>query len=299
VALARRSSPGAAGLVCLARAVCAAVWELGTLWARLPRVETALVGGATGRIVCVHEVWWERAMIAVRSPGWFMLAAGALVLGCASWLPACGGDSRDSGRTVSKGPIPASLRTAESASEDIIDLALQHKRDGVVARAKVLKAVADGPAARALHTSGAPAADIVEFQRRAAVVSRVATHAPFINLALASNAAFELVPAFFERYDSPVPGTVIRLDYLNFAAKLQSLKGDRRALGAAVRSLEGTWGRLRPHVVAARGARVAAAFDKHVRAMRALGANREPAKTQREAQHGLDLVDKLEHVYSG
>jgi hypothetical protein len=33
-------------------------------------------------------------------------------------------------------------------------------------------------------------------------------------------------------------------------------------------------------------------------AMRKLVANREPAKTQREAQHGLDLVDELEHVYS-
>jgi hypothetical protein len=229
----------------------------------------------------------------------FILATAVLALGCASGVAACGGDSQESATTAGKDPVPASLRTAESASEDIIDLALQHKRGGVVARAKVLKAVADGPAARALHTSGAPAADIVEFQRRAAVVSRVATDAPFINVALASNAAFELVPAFFERYDSPVPATVIRLDYLNFAAKLQSLKGDGRALEAAVRSLERTWGRLRPSVVAARGERVARAFDKHVRAMRALVANREPAKTQREAQHGLDLVDALEHVYSG
>jgi hypothetical protein len=237
-------------------------------------------------------------MIAARSRGWFALAAGVLVLGCASGLASCGGDSQDAGETVSKGPIPPSLRTAESASEDIIDLALQDKRGAVVARAKVLKAVADGPAARALRRSGAPAREIVEFQRRAAVVSQVAGDAPLLDVALASNATFELVPAFFARYENPVPATVTRLDYLDFAAKLQSLKGDRRALAAAVRSLERTWRRLRPQLVAAGGERVAPAFDKHVDAMRALAANHQPPRTQREAQHGLDLVDRLEHVYS-
>ena len=223
----------------------------------------------------------------------------ALVLGCASGLAACGGESQESVTTTGKKPVPASLRTAESASEDIIDLALQHDRVGVVARAKVLKAVADGPAASALRTSGVPAPQIVEFQRRAAVVARVAAEAPLLDVALASNASFELVPGFFARYDDPVPATVLKLDYLDFAAKLRSLQGDTRALGAAVSSLERTWGRLRPDVVAAGGEKVAPLFDAHVDAMRALVANRRPAQTQKEAQHGLDLVDEVESVYSG
>jgi hypothetical protein len=245
------------------------------------------------------KVRCECAMIAVRSPLSFILATAALVLGGASGLAACGGDSHESATPAGRQPIPASLRTAESASEDIIDLALQHDRAGVVARAKALKAVADGPAAAALRTSGAPAAEIVEFQRRAAAVARVAADAPLLAVALASNAAFELVPAFFARYDDPVPATVLKLDYLDFAAKLRSLQGDGRGLEAAVRSLERTWGQLRPHVVAAGGEKVAPLFDAHVDAMRALAANRRPARTQKEAQHGLDLVDTVESVYSG
>jgi hypothetical protein len=238
-------------------------------------------------------------MIGVRSPLSSIVAAVALVLGCANGLAACGGDSQEPVKTASKEPVPASLRTAESASEDIIDLALQHDRAGVVARAKVLTAVADGPAATALRRSGAPAAEIVEFQRRAAAVARVAADAPLLDVALASNAAFELVPAFFARYDDPVPATVLKLDYLDFAAKLRSLQGDGRALAAAVSSLERTWGLMRTHVVAAGGEKVAPLFDAHVAAMRALVANRQPARTQKEAQHGLDLVDRVESVYSG
>ena len=237
-------------------------------------------------------------MIALRSPRSRILAA-VLLLGCASGPAACGGDSQEVAKPAGKRPVPASLRTAESASEDIIDLALQHQRAGVVARAKVLKAVADGPAATALRRSGAPAAEILEFQRRAAAVARMAGHAALLDVALASNAAFELVPAFFARYDNPVPATVLKLDYLDFAAKLRSLQGDGRALAAAVSSLERTWGHLRPHVVAAGGEKVAPLFDEHVAAMRALVANRRPAKTQKEAQHGLDLVDEVESVYSG
>jgi hypothetical protein len=228
-----------------------------------------------------------------------VLVAAALVLGSTGGLAACGGDSKKPMVTARKAPIPASLRTAESASEDIIDLALQHKRVAVVARAKVLKAVADGPAARALRRSGAPAAEIVEFQHRAAVVARMAAGAPLLDVALASDAAFELVPAFFERYRDRVPATVTTLDYLDFTAKLQSLKANARALEAAVGVLERTWGRLRPHVVAAGGERVVPKFDAHVRAMRKLVANRRPARTQREAQRGLDLVDELERVYIG
>jgi hypothetical protein len=251
--------------------------------------------------VCADEGWRERTMSDVRSSLRRVLVNGALVLvlGCASGLAACGGESKEPADTASKGPIPASIRTAESASEDIIDLALQRRRSAVVSRAKVLKAVADGPAARALRMAGAPAARIAEFQRRAAVVARLAADAPLLDVALASNAAFELVPGFFARYDSPVPAAVMQLDYLDFAAKLQSLKGDDRALGAAVRALERTWGRLREDVVAAGGGKAARRFDGHVEAMRALAANRRPATTQREAQHGLDLVDELEAVYSG
>jgi hypothetical protein len=228
------------------------------------------------------------------------MVAAVLAVGCAGGLAACGSDSKDAARQpAAKEPIPAALRTTESASEDIVDLALQGRRSQVVARAKALKTAADGPAAKALRESGAPEGEIAELQRRAATVARLAGHAKLLDVALASNAAFELVPGFFARYDDRVPATVTRLDYLDFTAKLQSLKGDRRALAAAVSSLDTTWRGLRPQFVAAGGGKVAPAFDEHVAAMRGLAANRRPARTQREAQHGLDLVDELEHVYAG
>lgn len=239
-------------------------------------------------------------MTADRWRVWLILAGAVSALGCAGGLTACGGDSESSAsHAAAKRPIPAALRTAESASEDIIDLALQGKRAQVVARARTLRAAADGPAATALRKTDAPAAEIAEFQRRAARVARLAARAKLLDVALASNAAFRLVPGFFERYDDPVPATVTTLDYLDFEAKLRSLKGDRRALRAAVSSLGATWSGLRPQFVAAGGEEVAPKFDRHVAAMRGLAANRQPARTQREAQHGLDLVDELERAYSG
>lgn len=258
--------------------------------------------------MCANDVWRERPHCETvplmlsdhRSQLPSVLAAAALALACASAFAACGSDQKDSKTTAaSRNPIPPALRSAESASEDIIDLALDKQRAEVVSKAKALKAVADGPAASALRRVGAPAGEIAAFQRRAATVARLAADAPLLDVALASNAAFELVPGFFERYDNPVPATVIRLDYLDFAAKLRSLKGETRVLRTLVSSLDATWRGLRPQFVAAGGARVAPAFDEHVAAMRKLVANREPARTQREAQHGLDLVDELEHVYAG
>src|ERR1700752_1404748 len=71
----------------------------------------------------------------------------------------CGDDSSSSSSSSSSSeqqttteaskqlPVPASMRTVESASEDIIDLALAGKRQEVVQKAKRLDAAARGPAA--------------------------------------------------------------------------------------------------------------------------------------------------------
>ena len=67
----------------------------------------------------------------------------------------CGDDSKDKTTAAEtttaetttaqkNGPVPASLRTVESASEDIIDLALAGKRAEVVEKAKRLDAAANG-----------------------------------------------------------------------------------------------------------------------------------------------------------
>jgi hypothetical protein len=233
------------------------------------------------------------------------LAAGACLAGC--------GDAERVGTTAKNAtettrvptvavsaarhrPIPRALRAAESAAEDTIDLALAGRRDRVVQTAGTLKAAADGPAGAALRAAGVSGREITEFRARADTVARLAPRARLLEVALASNRAFGLMAGFFARYKSRVPPAVTTLDYLDFEAKLQATADHSAALGSAVTSLDRAWAGLRPDVVEAGGARVAARFDAHVARMRRLAAEGGPAAA-REAQHGLDLVDELEAVY--
>jgi outer membrane murein-binding lipoprotein Lpp len=231
--------------------------------------------------------------------------AARMVLGtivpCLAVLAAgCGGSSkRDSVASAATpaGRPPASLATVESAAEDIIDLALAGDRAKVVTKAKTLVAAAGGPAARALRRAGVSPVRIDELRRRSDRVLRLAPRAPLIEVALASNRAFELVPEFFARFRTEVPAPVLRLDYLDFEAKLQARAGHARQLVAVVRRLETTWSPLRPQIVKAGGRRAARAYDAHVHALGALAGRAALARAEREAQHGLDLVDELEAVY--
>ena len=241
------------------------------------------------------------------------LGLGALAGGC--------GGAADSGRTAASattatttaatattvaptttaassanGPIPRALRAAESDAEDTIDLALAGRRARVVAKAEALRAVADGAAGAALRSAGVSGAEIAEFRARAAEVARLAPAASLIDVALASNRAFALMPAFFAHYDSPIPPAVTSLDHLDFEAKLQARAGHVAAIHPAVAQLERTWASLRPDVVAAGGKRVATRFDAHVARMEQLAA-RGGRAAAREAQRGLDLVDEIEAVY--
>ena len=196
----------------------------------------------------------------------------------------CGSDKSDDQTTSrTKGPVPPSLRTVESASEDIIDLALAGKRAEVVRDARKLAAAA--------ADEGSP-----ELRKRAARVARLARSAPLVDVALASNQVFALVPGFFARYETPVPATVTELDYLDFEAKLESRAGDAARLRRAVAGLQTTWNSLRADVP---DKRAAARYATHVAALARLADNADPAATQREAQHGLDLVDELEGAFGG
>ena len=196
----------------------------------------------------------------------------------------------------SRGPIPAALRRAESDAEDTIDLALAGKRARVIEKAHDLRADADGAAARALRSAGVSGDEIAEFRARATTVATLARSAGLLDVALASNRAFELMSGFFARYDSPIPPTVTALDHLDYEAKLQARAGNVSAIGSAVKELDRTWASLGPDVIKAGGERVAARFDAHVARLGRLAARGGPA-VAREAQRGLDLVDEIEAVY--
>jgi hypothetical protein len=239
-----------------------------------------------------------------------LLAASVLAAGM---ITGCGGDEGEratapparvtpttgvSART--SGQIPATLRDVESAAEDTIDFALAGQRREAIRTAAALTAAAHGPAAVALRDAGVPAADIAEFAARSDRVARLAPKGDLLRLALASNHAFAMVPTFFARFESPVPADVLRLDNLDFEAKLRAEAGDDAALRAAVTGLDRTWRGLRAGVVRAGGERAAREFDAHVTRMRQLAAGPRPGTAAaQEAQHGLDLVDEVEGVYGG
>jgi hypothetical protein len=100
----------------------------------------------------------------------------------------------------------------------------------------------------------------------------------------------------YARFQDPVPPEILTLDYLDREAELRSLAGQPNAVASAVKQLGPTWAKVRPKVVAAGGAKEAAAYQRHVTAMRRL----DPAaatKVRAEAERGLALVDELESVF--
>jgi hypothetical protein len=213
----------------------------------------------------------------------------------------CGDDSSSSSSSsaqkttteaAKRVPVPASMRTVESASEDIIDLALAGKRAQVVQKAKRLDAAARGPAGADFAKVDAQNA-ATALRERSARVLKLAPSAPLLDVAIASNQAFQVV-AGFPQYATDIPSTVGLLDYLEFQAKLMSKAHKLVELERAVISVRRNWRTLRGDVPDEAAVRH---FDAHVAALARLGANTNPQQTQREAQHGLDLVDELEQSF--
>lgn len=195
-----------------------------------------------------------------------------------------------------KTPVPASLKSAESNAEDIVDFALSRDRAVAIETAASLKAAANGPAAAALARAGVPAALIGRLKQRVNRLARLARSGSFLEIALAANAVSQLMSDLYGRFEDRVPATVLKLDYLEHEAHLRALAQQPRRVAAAVKRLGPTWAPLRAKVIAAGGANAARAYQQHVAAMNRL----VPAtglKLQAEAVHGLALVDRIERVF--
>ena len=200
-------------------------------------------------------------------------------------------------QTVARDPVPASLTEMESAAEDIIDFVLSHDRTSVVARASSLRAAATGPAAAALRRAGVPSARVAQLKQRANRVAQLARGGSFIDIALAANAVSQLMPDLYERFRDRVPAPILALDYLDREVQFRSVARQPEKVATAVTALARTWARLRREVVAAGGAKEAAAYQRHVVALQRLdpGAGKQ---LQAEAVRGLELVDQLENVFA-
>jgi hypothetical protein len=202
-----------------------------------------------------------------------------------------------------KRPIPPSLNTVESAAEDTIDFAHAGNRAKVIATARKLQRTAAGRASADLRKAGVPTDTIRALQDRARLVSSLARTAGFLRLSLGANQVSALMPELFAHYSTPIPPAVQRLDYVDREAQLRSRAGDETSVSAAVDDLVATWAVLKPDVIKAGGAKVAARFSRHVAAMRRLAKGSDAAELQAELQaeagRGLELVDRLEETFRG
>ena len=199
------------------------------------------------------------------------------------------------GASASRQPLPASLIAAESHAEDVVDAALAHDRGRVTAIATELRATANAQAA-GLHARGVPRVLVTKLEQRADRLAALARTGSYVRILLAPNAVSALMPALYAHFADPVPPAIQTLDYLDREALFRSLAGQPVRVAAAVKELGWTWGRVRPKVLAAGGGSRAAAYARHVAAMKRLDPAAR-ARIQAEARHGLELVDRLEQSF--
>jgi hypothetical protein len=196
-----------------------------------------------------------------------------------------------------KSSVPSSLDETESAAEDIIELADAGKRAQVKAKARELVAVTAGEAGTALREAGVPRSRIETLRDRAERVEDYARNAALFKVSLAANQISELMPEFFARYDVAIPPDVLKLDYLDREALLESRAHENSAVRKAVNDLASTYAELRSKVIEAGGDKEARDFTRHVESMERLVQSSNGQALQEEAAKGLELVDVLEGVF--
>jgi hypothetical protein len=202
-------------------------------------------------------------------------------------LAGCGEDSTNESRQ--KGPVPQSLLTLESASRNVIELALAGKRRAVIREASVVAAAGRHFAKTPVAKDGFPGA----LKWQTARVRRLASSAPLLKVAMAANRAFQSLPYFFQQSGMSVVSDTSWLRYIEYQTLLSAKARNARRVHIAVVALRRNWEVTRPDV---RDERIVARFDEHVRSMTRLGDNSDPALTQREAKRGLDHIDELERA---
>jgi hypothetical protein len=231
-----------------------------------------------------------------------LLAAGLLVVPAACGEHASPNQAARTTTPVQTAPppnstVPAELTRAETAAEDVIGFLEQRKPAKSKAEARILADLAHGQAAASLRLAKVPAPRIKAFQQRADRTRRLSSrNARPLPVSLAANSVSQLMPSFYAHYHDPVPPTVLKLDYLDREVQLRSQAGQRTKVRGAVRKLQATWRQLRPQLVKRGGTKEAKAYDRHVSALKRGG---RATAIQKQAVHGLDVVDKMEGVFLG
>lgn len=199
--------------------------------------------------------------------------------------------------TTTASTVPKPLTRAETAAEDVIGFLEKGQAAKSKAEARILRDLAHGQAAAALRQAGVPEGQVKAFQQRADRTAKLSlSGAKALQVSLAANSVSQLMPGFYARYADPIPAAVLKLDYLDRQVQLDSQGAGKAKQRSTVRQLAMTWQQLRPQVVKAGGLKVANSYDQHVKALKRGGT---PAAVQKQAVHGLNLVDQMEGVFLG
>lgn len=198
---------------------------------------------------------------------------------------------------AAKSTVPKPLTLAETAAEDVIGLLEKGKPAKSKAAARILRDLAHGKAADALRQRGVSRAEIEAFQQRADRTARLSLGgASALQVSQAANRVSQLMPGFYALYHDPVPATVLKLDYLDRQVQLDSQVGQQAKLRVTVRQLDTAWQQLRPQLVKRGGVKVATSYDRHVSVLKRGGT---ATSTQKQAVHGLVIVDQMEGAFLG
>jgi hypothetical protein len=198
---------------------------------------------------------------------------------------------------AAKSTVPRALTRAETAAEDVIGYLEKGQPAKSKAEARILRELAHHKTAAILREAAVPQGQIKAFQQRADYTARLSlSNSPALKVSQAANSVSRLMPGFYGRFQDPVPATVLRLDYLDRQVQLDSKAGDTLKLRQTVRWLDAAWQQLRPDLVKAGGTNIAKTYNQHVAALQRGGT---ATAIQKEAVHGLDLVDQMEGVFLG
>jgi hypothetical protein len=198
--------------------------------------------------------------------------------------------------TVTPHDIPSPLQNIEAQAEDVIDSVpgggWAQVKDDVAAiteawRTYQAQASADG-APQAFQDALASAVDRLQ----QAASAKNATGA-----LQAANGLSAAVVDLFNVYQPATPADLGRLDVLERQVVFDAAAGDLIAAIDSLAKVDAIWVRLKPSILAHKGAEVAARFDASLASQRAAWQNQNRSALTAEAKDGLELVDALEALY--
>jgi hypothetical protein len=195
-------------------------------------------------------------------------------------------------------PVPAGLSSIEEAAEDAYDQALAGHFADVTTDAQTIVDAwqAFRPEAAA---AGAPVEDLTAMDAAVdGLVAAAMDPTDAVVLGRAANAVSGPMDELYGLYDAPVPAEVLALDYLGREVVLDARQGDYDRATAQIDVLAATFETIRAALVAADGGEVATSYDASIAAMRADVMAEDATKLQADTNVGLELVDRMEGVFT-